>query len=165
MRTLLLGGLFLVVAVFGAVLAAIEIESVLQWRQIADWPSVEGTVIESGIAGDRAIHPHIVYEYMVDSVVYRAESSLRAPMFGGKRKKYDVAKELVSEYPVGRAIRVHYSPDSAAHSMILTEVPWDVYGKLSLGVTLCLIGMFGLIWPLRAIRTGSSGDRSGLIRA
>ncbi len=144
--------LYLLCAVGGAVLAAIEIETVLQGREIRNWPTAEGVVTESGIVGDRAIRPRVVYEYQVDSAVYRSESDLRVPMFGGRRKKYDVATKLVAKYPVGSPVTVYYQPDSVARSTIVPEVPWDVYGKLGLGVLLCLIGMAGLIQPALAIR-------------
>ncbi len=153
MRKLLLASLFLVIAAFGVVLAVIEIDSVIEWQRITAWPTVDGVVIESAVAGQRAIHPRVVYEYAVAGVTYVSESDLQAPMFGGKRKKYDVAKELVAEYPVGRAVTVHYDPDSAACSVLIAEVPWNVYGKLGLGITLCLLGTYGLTRRVLAIRS------------
>ncbi|UCE25362.1 MAG: DUF3592 domain-containing protein [Candidatus Zixiibacteriota bacterium] len=152
MRKAIIYSLYFLCAAGGAVLAAIEIETVLRGREMRTWPTVPGVVTESEVVGDRAIRPRVVYDYTVDGTIYRSESDLRVPMFGGRRKKYDVATKLVAKYPVGSQVTVYYQPDSVARSTIVPEVPWDVYGKLGLGVLLCLIGMTGLIQPALAIR-------------
>lgn len=144
MPKLLTAALFVTMIALGAVLTVLEFTPLMQARKMQVWPTVEGTVVVSEIVGERAIHPLIVYQYKVGDSTYQSESSLHAPMFGGKRKKYDVADELVSRHPVGSAVVVFYNPDSAAQSTLAPGVEWSIYGRLGLGILLCLFGLFGL---------------------
>ena len=146
------GILFIALLILGGVLAWEQVEPLKNVSTVKSWPSVPGTVVESGVVGERAIRPRVVYEYIVDSITYRSESDLRAPMFGGKRKKYDAAEELAGDYPVGSEVTVRYNPDSTAQSTVTAFVTWDVYSKLGLALTLVLIGGIGLIFWLRARR-------------
>lgn len=146
------GILFVALMMLGAVLAWEQIGPLKSVKAVGSWPSVPGTVVVSEVVGDRAIRPRVVYEYLVDSVVYRSESDLRAPMFGGKRKKYDAAEELIGDYPVGSEVTVRYNPDSAAQSTVTAFVTWDVYSKLGLAITLFAVGAVGLIVWWRSYR-------------
>ena len=146
------GILFVALLILGVILAWEQIEPVKNVSAARNWPSVPGMVIKSEVVGDRAIRPRVIYEYIVDSVTYRSESDLRAPMFGGKRKKSDAAKELVSDYSVGSEVTVRYNPDSAAQSTVTAFVTWDVYGKLGLAITLVVIGGIGFVYWIRGMR-------------
>ena len=154
----MLMGTFVIVSVIGAVLVALTIDPLIESRAVQAWPTVEGTIVVSEIVGERAIRPRIVYAYTLGDSTYRSESTLDAPMFGGKRKKYDVAEELVSQYPVGSPVTVFYNPDSITQSTLAPSVEWNVYGKLGLGILLFVLGLLGLLRPgLRPIpaRQGS----------
>jgi len=133
--------------VLGAWLVVLQAERMAAFSAVQGWPSVTGTVVSSKVVGERAIRPQVIYEYQVDSVTYRAESDLQVPMFGGKRKKYDVAHELVERLPAGTLVTVCYNPDSAAESAIAPRITWDVYGKFGLGFILMIIGVAG--WVVR----------------
>lgn len=147
--------IFIVPLIGGAWLAAYQAQQLAEYSRIARWPSVSGIVTESGLVGERAIRPALVYQYVVDSITYSGQTTLQAPMFGGKRKKYDVAHTLVEKYPVGAAVEVYYNPDSVAQSTLITSSPWSVYGQLAVGVTLMLIGAAGLVF-----RPGAGRPRS-----
>ena len=60
----------------------IELQAQLAPRQ---WPSTEGQIIASEVAGDRAFHPVITYSYSVEGQTYSHTSILNTPGFGGKR--------------------------------------------------------------------------------
>ncbi|MEW6412911.1 MAG: DUF3592 domain-containing protein [Candidatus Zixiibacteriota bacterium] len=154
MKRLIYYAVCLVLVAVGAVLAAIEIETLLINREVTSWPTTTGIVVEAKVVGERAIRPRIVYQYRVDSVIYQGESSLNAPMFGGKRKKYDVAQELVRQYDVGHHVTVHFNPDSVSQSVIAPVITWAIYGRLAFGVTICMLGLAGMVGPIRRIVSG-----------
>ncbi|MFH1891413.1 MAG: DUF3592 domain-containing protein [Candidatus Zixiibacteriota bacterium] len=106
------------------------------------WPVTEGTVIESDIAHDQTYRPQIAYSYTVSGVIYTDTTTLGAPGFGGKRKRYDVSRSLTHDHPVGSKIAIHYDPANPADSVPKTTITWDVYTKLSFGITLYAIGIF-----------------------
>ena len=111
------------------------------------WPTTEGAIIESKIVGERAIRPQIIYQYKVDSVLYIDTSSLNAPMFGGKRKKHDVARALIADYPVGKKLIVSYDTVNPRNSEIVDSVTWDVLAKIGFYGFLILISAFCLMLP------------------
>ncbi|UCD62762.1 MAG: DUF3592 domain-containing protein [Candidatus Zixiibacteriota bacterium] len=142
-------GVSLGAAIVGASLSIAESYVVAGHELIDDWPSVAGRVVGSRVIGERAIRPEITYEYAVDGVTYRGVTDLGVPMFGGKRKKYDVAEKLAAQYPVGGPVVVYYDPDSTGRSTLTRRLGWDVWGKLSVGLVLCFLGLLGVTLPRR----------------
>ncbi len=132
-------------AVIGAILALVASHSLEEATAVKNWPTIEGTVVDSRVVGERAFGPAVTYEYAVGDSQYTATSNLRAPMFGGKRKKFEVARKLVEEYPIGKRVTVYYSPANPSKARLFTGAGWDVYAKLGLGVTLFALGLFGLL--------------------
>ncbi len=109
-----------------------------------EWPVVEGIVTRSEITGERAISPTIEYSYAVNGTTYRTQTHVHAPMFGGKRKKLDVAETLVEKYPVGRKLNVHYNPGQPSRSTLTPGPTWDMYTKPAFGLVLFGAGLFVL---------------------
>jgi len=109
---------------------------------------VYGAVVSSEIVGNEdAYRPKITYEYSVDSVTYTNTTSMNSPMFGNKRKQYDVANVTTKEYPVGKKIKVIYDPSNPSEGNIAIALAWNVYGQIGFGVCLIIISLFGLLLP------------------
>lgn len=112
-----------------------------------NWNIAEGRVINSKIEVEGIYMPMVVYAYEVNGRAYVDTTNLQVPGFGNSAKQYQVAQELVNEYPVGKVIQVHYNPDKVTESVLITRPQWNVYGKLGLGVTLFGVGLFFLLLP------------------
>ncbi|HKK20954.1 MAG TPA: DUF3592 domain-containing protein [candidate division Zixibacteria bacterium] len=119
------------------------------------WPTTMGQVVESEVHGKDAIRPLVVYTYEVNGATYTDSSALQAPVFGNGRKEYEVARELSGEHPKGSNVRVYYDPKDPKESTLMPEAPWDVYGKIGLGATLFMLGLFGILLPRRKQRAPS----------
>ena len=116
-------------------------------RRELHWPTVEGKVMDSRVAGERAFHAVVRYEYEVEGQVFRDSSTLHPPSFGGKNKRYDVALKTVAQYPPGKTLTVHYNPKEHDQSTIEHSVYWSYYGSTGLGVVLiglavCLLVLY-----------------------
>lgn len=115
-------------------------------------PKTEGVIIESRVVGDRAIRPEIKYQYTVDSVTYTGVTTLNPPMFGNKRKQYDVAHEIILENPVGSKLMVAYNPRDPSDAIVPEhDITWDMFGKIGFGSTLFLIALFGILLPRKKV--------------
>lgn len=111
-------------------------------------PTVKGIVIKSEIAGnEQAYRPEITYEYTIDSITYTITTSLNSPMFGNKRKQYDVARVTTNEYRVGRELDVLYDPTNPSEGSLPIALAWNVYGQIGFGAFLIMLSLFGLLMP------------------
>jgi hypothetical protein len=120
-----------------------------------DWPTVTGKVVDSRVTGNRAIAPQVIYEYTVRGSHYVDTSHLHVPMFGNRRKEFEVARTVSEEYAVGQTLLVFYSPDMPSLSTLTPGATWDLYVKGAFGVMLFALGLLGLLfrqWDLRRVR-------------
>lgn len=138
-----------IVFIIGILLIAVETKNLSVTLEEKSWNTTEGKIIKSQIIGNRAIKPMVIYEYYIEEVRYTDTSNLKVPMFGGKRKKYDVAFELISQYPKGGKVTVFYDPKEARRSTLKPGASWAVYSKLSLGLILFVVGLSSFIIILR----------------
>ena len=138
----------LIVLPFSVYLSITQIHKITDHVSKLSRPFVTGTIIKSEIVGnEKAYHPEITYQYTVDSVTYTKSSNINSPMFGNKRKQYDVAEVTTEEYPVGKTLEILYNPSNPADSDLHIALPWNVYGQLGFGVTLIILSFFGLLLP------------------
>ena len=107
------------------------------------WPSTEGVVIRSEIAGIRAYHPEITFRYNVAGKVCSLTTDLGTPGFGNRNSRLDTARRITANFPVGRRVTVHYDPDSPSHAFIRIGPSWQVFIKLSVGIIIMGIGLIG----------------------
>jgi hypothetical protein len=149
-RLLSLAGLL--VAVVGVWFAMEQRMALIGWGAVAGWPVVEGTVIESRVAGQRALHPEIVYEYSINGIRYRDTTSFDTPSFGGRNVKADEAEAISNRYAAGTPVAVHFNPSNLSESLIRTSPDWSVYGKLGLSGALFGLGVFLSASALRRSR-------------
>jgi len=134
--------LTILVNVTGVILTASFTSILLLAIQEKSWPTTTGIVTRSEITGSRAIIPTIDYSYTVKDITHQETSHVHAPMFGGKRKKYDVAKTLVNEYPVGKKLTVYYNSENPGNSTITPGPTWELFVKIAVSVLLTGGGFF-----------------------
>ena len=116
---------------------------------VLEWPVIEGEIISSEVAGDRAFHPQISYSYEVAGKRYTGTSALNAPGFGGKRNRLEQAEILTAMYPPGSPRSVHFNPSHPAVSVLKTGVTYNTYLQLTFG-TFLLAAALG--WGIYLIR-------------
>ena len=141
--------LFVMLAAGSAAMTIIEAGNLTEANQSKEWPEVTAIIVSSEVVGERAIRPEITYRYTVGSVEYENSSDLKVPMFGGKRKKYDVAHELTQRYGVGDTVTARYNPEKHAISVLTPGAPWSIYGRLASAFTLIVCGLGGMSLPQR----------------
>jgi len=111
-------------------------------KKSRNWPQTEGAIIKSEVistwsgSGRRSrqvYYPDIHYKYRVDKQEYHSSQIFIGSM-GHKRSRYS-ARKYVSKYPVGKQVRVHYSPyiyqlsDKEKHSVLETGINQAVYAS------------------------------------
>lgn len=145
------------ILLLGGAMTLFVVANILRQRQTAEWPSVDGKVLDvaykqfssrsSEGLGELAIN----YEYHVGDQVFKSEQ-----LFWGKKK---LKRELsvITNYSAiaspGRAVKVYYDPAKPSRAVIFTGIYW--FGHLS---SICFAGAFvlaGLL--LRRKRVSSNG--------
>lgn len=109
------------------------------------WPATTATVVEINIVGERASNPELNCEYEVERKKYALITDLNTPGFGRKLSRRQTAEIILDDYPVGSEVRIHYNPENPAEAYIRTGPYWSDYMRLSLGVLLFAIGLYGVL--------------------
>lgn len=120
---------------------------VAEW-EMRSWPTAEGVVVETEVAGARAFHPEVHYEYHVNGLVYRGMSDLDVPGFGTKSSRLNVAERTAADYPPGRPVTVHYDPTRPDISRLRIAPSFSTFMFLTIGV---LLGAFSVVWLIRCV--------------
>ncbi|MGB5105647.1 MAG: DUF3592 domain-containing protein [Candidatus Zixiibacteriota bacterium] len=134
-------GLFIV----GSVAGFYQANHLSNLRAMREWPTVAGTVIESRLAGQKAIVPHVVYSYDVNSQPFVGISDLGTPAFGNASKRLNEAETLLADYPVGKEVTVHYDALDPKSSYIVSAVPWNAYAQMGLWIFLILSSLAAVV--------------------
>lgn len=113
------------------------------------WPHTTGIVIEAKIAGATSYYPDIEYSYSINSQFYIGHSTLHAPMFGGKRKRHEVAEALVRDNPPGKKLQIYYNPINPSESMVNNSIDWKVYGQTGFALFMVLLSLWFGVVPTR----------------
>ena len=129
----------LIISVYLVISRVDDVEGQWTYRR---WPTAEGAIVSSTIAGKMAFHPLITYEYQVEGKEYTGQTDLSAPAFGNKRKRYEVAAVDTSEYPPGRRVTIHYNPAEPSQAELLAGPTYGPLLQLSFGVTLYMAAIF-----------------------
>lgn len=144
----LLAGAVLI-ALIGVWLVVAETKRLEHYIALRGWSKTQGTIIDSRVIGVRAFRPEIVYQYHVDSIVFTDSTSLDPPSFGGRNSKRDAAEGVASEYPVGKAVTIHFNPNDPTDSRLKITAPWSVYGQLGFGAFLFGAGLLLIAGRIR----------------
>lgn len=118
----------------------------------AQWPSVEGVIVESRLESRRRQDstlsydvPIIVYEYTVDGVQYEGDRITFLSVSSTQE-----APEMAEQYPVGTRVNVYYDPSDPNEAILLPGRQRESgFGKLGI-----VIGLFGLALIFGAFRKG-----------
>lgn len=137
--------LWVATTIAGGWLTAFEAVLFSELMEGRSWPVTQGTVVASTVGGRRAYHPEITYEFSVDGHPYRGMSDLDVPGFGTRASRLNVAEVLVSEYPVGRHVTVHYDPTDPARNRLRVGIPHTVFLLLSVGGLALGLGLYGTL--------------------
>jgi len=140
----------ILILAIGAWLSFESFSHLLAQSQIHDWPTAEGTVTYSWVDSELSNMPLIVYRYSVNGAEHFDTTNMGAPGFGGKRKRWEYAREVLSQYPESTKVPIHYNPVDPRESAIRTSVNFEVYIQLSFGICLVL-GALG--WIVALFRT------------
>lgn len=139
----------IVLSLGGTILAVYQANLLEEFWKRRSWNQVEGTVLSVRITGDRASLPEVVYRFVANHTVHVDSTDLETPAFGGKTKKYDTAKKIISSYPPGSSVTVYYNPSDPLQSVLSSGVPWHVYARLALGSTVFLVSFVMVSIPRR----------------
>ncbi len=125
----------------GAGLSLVAIKQLQAGVERRAWPTASATIVRSEVIGVRAYRPNVVYEYRVETLVYRDSSALQPAAFGGRNSKREKAKTVIADYPVGATVVVYYNPQDPGESYLRPGPSWAPFGWLGTGGTLVLGGL------------------------
>ena len=122
------------------------------WRRQFEWKKTTAVVTKASIQGIEqpdalesqiskgAILPLIEYRYEIDKKEYLGSSHLRAPSFGQKSSRIDVARKSIKAWPVDKEFEVFYNPELPSESMIYPAPTWRPFTQMGFGMTLWSLG-------------------------
>ena len=117
--------------------------------QTKHWPSVTGTITQSQIHHVNPNHlrdsfqPNVSYTYQVNGVSYQSSSVYK----GNKKIGYShksSAQKITNQFPVGKIVRVYYSPFQAQDSVLIPGPIRIHYMFLFLSSFIFLLGCYFL---------------------
>ncbi len=136
---------FLVMAGLGGWLLVEQLSIIQEFEKLKQFPMLEAKIISSKIAGTRAFHPEIVYQYSVDGIVYTDTTDLEVPGFGTKANRHWVAEYSVDNFPAGKIVIIHYDAANPSLSFVKPHPNYTIFLLLSCGGLLFGIGIYFLI--------------------
>ena len=151
MFSLIFGGVLLVLGIPFFIIGVI---SAKRAKAAQSWPTIPGTVINSLVkthtdydsdtgSTSTSYEPVVEYHY---SIMGEELTGTRIA-YGANRVNYKKSEEIVSKYPVGSQVLVHYNPDKVADCTLETRAAG---GKIftGLGIVFLVLGIFLLIFSL-----------------
>ena len=120
------------------------------------WPSVEGTILDSGvnssspygIRGPRIVDYHIWvrYEYVVAGKRYEGSNRrLILSAVAGSTSEWEMRRVSRPEYSRGSRIRAYYDPGKPSHTVLDPSRGSDWSTKLAFTLLMALAAVFGLV--------------------
>jgi hypothetical protein len=118
---LILAGVILALVGLGFILSAII--SNQRTKTAESWPTIPGTVLHSEVmvhvtrnkgVTTRTYEPIVHYQYNLMGKPYESKKV----SFGSLHMKDDQAEEIVSRYPAGSSVTVHYDPNKPEKSVL-----------------------------------------------
>jgi hypothetical protein len=128
----------------GIVIGLYGIYKIYKGYESQNWPTTEGRITDSRLAGAKRIlgrRAYIKYEYFVDGKHYVSPQISYTFIIGN----YSSSIETLRKYPKGKAVIVYYNPDSPRDAVLETEIS----GRIS---WLFILSGLAIIAGLRALR-------------
>jgi hypothetical protein len=132
----------MIIGIIMTIFSAIDISDSLDRHS---WPAVEASVVSTEIIGDRAYSPQLNCTYTVEDKTYSLITDLKTPGFGRKKTRRQTSEIILKDYPVGSKVQIRYNPDNPEEAFIRTGPYWSDYMKISLGVLLTILGLYGIL--------------------
>jgi hypothetical protein len=105
------------------------------------WSTVQGKTDSTVIVGKRGFLPIVAYTYSVEGKIYNASAELYSPQFGGKNMRKETSERVAGGYEAGKDITVYYNPQEPSRSCLETNLRWDMFIRLGVGL-LVYVGAF-----------------------
>ncbi|KER10046.1 MAG: hypothetical protein HY22_07120 [[Candidatus Thermochlorobacteriaceae] bacterium GBChlB] len=106
------------------------------------WPTVQGKIDSTVVVGKRGFLPIVVYRYAIDGKEYTSSAELYSPQFGGKNMRKETSERIASAFESGKDITVYYNPLEPSESCLETNLRWDMFIRLGVGLFL-YVGAIG----------------------
>ena len=126
--------------------------SVLQNARISEsWPVTDGEIISSNVRVDTdddgtSYYGDVTFRYVVNDVVYTSDN-VSFGQYGSSDR--DLAESIVSRYPAGNGVTVHYDPAAPETAVLEPGVTWSSYLMLVFGAIFVCIALIVLPLMLR----------------
>ncbi|MDE1861211.1 MAG: DUF3592 domain-containing protein [Candidatus Micrarchaeota archaeon] len=122
--------------------------------QSMNWPTAQGVVTHSSISIGQYCRatcsptyaPNITYNYSVQGVRY-AGHLVSLDLVQGSVGSYGSVSSIVSQYPQGSNVAVHYNPSSPAEAVLATGISIESLAMLVIGIILTAVGVYSLFLP------------------
>ncbi|MDY0189116.1 MAG: DUF3592 domain-containing protein [Desulfuromonas sp.] len=137
----------LLVLASGVIIGVYALLNVYWGYESQNWPTTEGLIIDSRIAGSTRIigrKAFLKYEYYVDGVPYIS----RIVSYTWKCVDYQGSIDILREYPEGKRALVYYDPENPHNAVLKTEISGRILWLFLLSAMTILIGLRGLQWKL-----------------
>jgi Protein of unknown function (DUF3592) len=122
------------------------------------WPTTEGVVDRAAMTSHTSNKGGVTYSADI-SYHYQAAGTYHTGTrlaFGTMSSSYNYAQEILSRYPVGARVPVHYSPDDPELAVLETGVHKGVWIEFGVGTVFILVGtMF-----LQIVRKGIAAQNA-----
>ena len=111
-----------------------------------NYARVQGQIVESGVkSGNKSgYYLYVKYFYQVKGKRYKNDVVSFGTREGGD---WDDANLLLSDYPVGGAVRVYYNPGDPSFSVLKPNTKLSSWGLVLIGALMCVDLAF-LLWML-----------------
>ncbi len=127
-------------------------------RASSDWPTTPGVVVNSEVrtthssgrdGSSTTYHADVLYEYTVDGENYSADRVWFGQYGSSSRSE---AAGTVRDYPAGKQVKVHYSPDDPETAVLEPGATWSSYMVLGIGLVIGLGGAGALAAGVFALK-------------
>ena len=136
----------MIFVIIGLVLLFIYFRNLAKVRASQDWPTVQGTVIQSWVrkrsstdddgSVSYSYYPEIHYQYQIVGIEYQGNKIAFGPKVGGNRPR---AEKIIEKYPTGANVTVYYQPDKPGNAVLERSI-YKV--SLVMGIVFVLAGIF-----------------------
>jgi len=139
----------------GVVLGAYALFCVYKGYESQKWPTTDGRIIYSRVAGSTRIigrKASVKYEYVVDGKRYI--SSLIS--YTWKSVDYQAFMQILRDYPEGEEVIVYYNPHNPEEAVLKTDIARHIFWLFLFSALVILIGANGVRRRLRSTDVGIS---------
>ncbi len=145
--------------VVGASVAFFGIRGLIRAKDSVDWPSTQGTVVESSVERQRSsgskgrssttYHAEILYEFTVEGTTFNGDRVAYGD-FGSSNPSH--ARSIVNRYPQGKNVSVYYMLGSPEECLLEPGLKGQSLFLPGFGIVFFVAGSLMAVFLPRAIR-------------